>query len=95
MKGRKLGSAVCASVCLARTLTLTPTKLPQPKNPVSRPPPVRSTYFFGQKYTARRGARTLNLEIKSLTRYRLCQPGLAAVALMKESASQTTIFPEN
>jgi hypothetical protein len=25
---------------------------------------------------ARRGARTHNLEIKSLTRYRLCQPGL-------------------
>jgi hypothetical protein len=26
---------------------------------------------------ARRGARTHNLEIKSLTRYRLCQPGLS------------------
>ena len=29
-----------------------------------------------QKHEARRGARTHNLEIKSLTRYRLCQPGL-------------------
>jgi hypothetical protein len=28
------------------------------------------------KREARRGARTHNLEIKSLTRYRLCQPGL-------------------
>ena len=28
------------------------------------------------KKKARRGARTHNLEIKSLTRYRLCQPGL-------------------
>jgi hypothetical protein len=27
-------------------------------------------------FEARRGARTHNLEIKSLTRYRLCQPGL-------------------
>ena len=33
-------------------------------------------YFLEQNNTARRGARTHNLEIKSLTRYRLCQPGL-------------------
>jgi hypothetical protein len=44
----------------------------------------RSTHSHDQKTTmgkkelleARRGARTHNLEIKSLTRYRLCQPGL-------------------
>jgi hypothetical protein len=34
------------------------------------------------KREARRGARTHNLEIKSLTRYRLCQPGLKKQLLL-------------
>jgi hypothetical protein len=55
--------------------SFTPTNPPQAKNVISQQPPVRSTRFLDKK-TARRGARTLNLEIKSLTRYRLCQPGV-------------------
>ena len=68
--------ALCASVRLARAALHRPQKLTNPKISISPRPPLRSVYFLEQNNTARRGARTHNLEIKSLTRYRLCQPGL-------------------